>query len=132
MEKGSPWNSLFHNLKSMMIDQCRSMENLFPASLVGDLGQLEKLHVSSSGIKEIVAKDINGVLNSDTEPMFVFPKVTSLELCNLHQLKSLYPGAHTSQWPLLDKLIMNECPTFEHSNKDILSIVAFRSIPTTR
>ena len=48
-------------------------EKPFLASFVGDLGQLEKLHVSSSGIEEIVAKDINGVLDTDTEPMFVFP-----------------------------------------------------------
>ena len=64
--------------------------------------------MSSSRIEEIVAKDINGVLYIDTEPTFPFPKVTSLELYNLHQLKSLYQGAHTSQWP------------FQHSNKDIM------------
>ena len=73
----------FENLKSMTIDQCQSLKNLFPASLVGDLGQLEKLHVFSSGIEENVAKDINRVLDTDTEPMFVFPNVTSLELYNL-------------------------------------------------
>ena len=79
---------------------------------MGDLGQLEKLHVSSCGIEEIVAKDITGVL---LHKHIVFPKVTSLKLYNLHQLRSLDPGAHTSQWPLLDKPIVNECPTFEHS-----------------
>ena len=114
----------FQNLKSMMIDQCQSLKNLFPASLVGYLGQLEKLHVSSSGIEEIVVKDINGIL--DTEPTFVFPKVTSLELYNLHQLRNLYPGAHTSQWPLLDKPIVNECPLFEHSN--IMREVSVRTL----
>ena len=42
------------------------LKNPFPASLVGDSGQVEKLHVSSSGIEEIVAKDINRVLDTDT------------------------------------------------------------------
>ena len=100
----------FQYLKSIMIHKCESVKNLLPASLVKDLQQLEKLHVSCSGIEEIIAKDINGVLDTDTEPMFVFPKVTSLELYLLPELKSLYPGAHTSQWPLLEILNVYMCP----------------------
>nr|CAN65562.1 hypothetical protein VITISV_009359 [Vitis vinifera] len=39
----------------------------------------------------------------------VFPKVTSLILCDLPQLRSIYPGAHTSQWLLLKQLIVLKC-----------------------
>ena len=45
----------------------------------------------SCGIEEIVAKDINGVL-FETEAKFVFPKLTFLNLCDLPQLRSFYPG----------------------------------------
>ena len=72
----------FQNLKSVMIDQCQSLKNLFPASLVRDLVQLQELQVWSCGIEVIVAKD-NGV---KTAAKFVFPKVTSLRLSHLQQL----------------------------------------------
>ncbi|XP_059598504.1 probable disease resistance protein At4g27220 isoform X2 [Vitis vinifera] len=95
----------FQNLKSIFIDKCQSLKNLFPASLVKDLVQLEKLELRSCGIEEIVAKDNE----AETAAKFVFPKVTSLILVNLHQLRSFYPGAHTSQWPLLKELIVRAC-----------------------
>ena len=96
----------FQNFKSVMIDQCQRLKNLFPASLVRDLVQLQELQVWSCGIEVIVAKD-NGV---KTAAKFVFPKVTSLRLSHLHQLRSFHPGAHTSQWPLLKELKVHECP----------------------
>ncbi|RVX05606.1 Origin of replication complex subunit 1 [Vitis vinifera] len=40
---------------------------------------------------------------------FVFPKIIMLALCNLPQLGSFYPGAHTSQWPLLEQLMVSDC-----------------------
>ncbi|WKA03299.1 hypothetical protein VitviT2T_021417 [Vitis vinifera] len=95
----------FQNLKSIFIIKCQSLKNLFPASLVKDLVQLEELDLHSCGIEEIVAKD-NEV---ETAAKFVFPKVTSLRLSHLHQLRSFYPGAHTSQWPLLKQLIVGAC-----------------------
>ena len=72
----------FQNLKSIIIDECQSLKNLFPASLVKDLMQLEKLELVYCGIEEIVAKD-NEV---ETAAKFVFPKVTSLRLSHLQQL----------------------------------------------
>ena len=117
----------FQYLKLIMIHKCESVKNLFPASLVRDLQQLDKLHVCCSGIEEIIAKDINGVL-LETTPSFVFPKLTSLELYELPELRSLYPGAHTSQWPLLENLIVAKChklnvfafetPTFEQRHHE--------------
>ena len=95
----------FRNLQSITIDKCQSLKNLFPASLVRDLVQLQELDVLCCGIEEIVAKD-NGV---DTAATFVFPKVTSLALSCLHQLRSFYPGAHTSCWPSLKQLTVREC-----------------------
>ena len=79
----------FQKLKSISIHECENLKNLFPASLVRDLEKPEKLHVCCSGIEEIIAKDINGVLLKTT-PMFVFPKLTSLELYKLPELRILY------------------------------------------
>ena len=98
----------FQYLTSITIHECESLKTLFPASLVRDLQQLEKLHLSSSGIEEVIAKEINGVLLGTT-PAFVFPKLTSLLLYKLSELRSLYPGAHTLQWPLLENLNVLKC-----------------------
>ncbi|RVW23748.1 putative disease resistance protein [Vitis vinifera] len=81
----------FQNLQSITIDECQSLKNLFPASLVRDLVQLQELHVLCCGIEEIVAKD-NGV---DTQATFVFPKV---EFPNLEEL-TLDHNKDTEIWP---------------------------------
>ena len=99
----------FQNLKSIYIHECESLKNLFAECLVRDLVELQELCVfSCKRIEEIIAKDINGVL-LETTLTCVFPKLTSLELCKLPELRSLYPGAHTSQWPLLEILRVLEC-----------------------
>ncbi|XP_034707967.1 uncharacterized protein LOC117931168 isoform X2 [Vitis riparia] len=46
---------------------------------------------------------------SSLENTNVFPKITDLSLSNLPQLRSFYPGAHTSQWPLLEQLQVLDC-----------------------
>ncbi|KAJ9682574.1 hypothetical protein PVL29_018488 [Vitis rotundifolia] len=132
----------FQNLKLIIISECQSLKNLFPASLVRDLVQLKELHVLSCGIEGIVAKD-NEI---ETAAMFVFPQVTSLSLYHLHQLKSFYPGTHTSRWPLLKQLAVGEChklnifafetPTFQQRHHEgnldmplfLLPHVAFRNL----
>ena len=45
----------------------------------------------------------------ETTTLFVFPQFTTLKLRNLPELKSFYPGKHTSKWPLLKYLEILKC-----------------------
>ena len=118
----------FSKLKVVGVESCGGLLNIFPFCVLKRSQSLQTLIVRDCiSLKEIIAKDINGVL-PETTPAFVFPKLTSLQLYKLPELKSLYPGAHTSQWQLLEILQVLEChnlnvfafetPTFEQRHHE--------------
>ncbi|XP_058007428.1 uncharacterized protein LOC110661427 isoform X2 [Hevea brasiliensis] len=97
----------FQNLKSVEVSNCDVLKNLFPASVAEGLLQLEKLTIIECGVEEIVAKP------EDVEPApyycFKFPQLTSLELIELSELRSFYPGTHISEWQKLKSLNVRNC-----------------------
>ncbi|OWM85506.1 hypothetical protein CDL15_Pgr019130 [Punica granatum] len=107
----------FQNLSSVSVMGCSSLGYLFHASVAKALIQLVKLKVKDSSLEVIVAKD-KGVPPASTLE-FVFPRATKLELSDLPQLKSFYPGKYISRWPSLRKLMISK------SNK--VAIFAFDS-----
>ncbi|KAM5555422.1 disease resistance protein [Rosa sericea] len=104
----SPYDQLkplyCQNLEFLSIWVADSLKNIFPASLARGLQQLRHLSVvSCRDLLEIVGEEERGV-ELPTPPQFVFPKATDVSLQYLPQLKSFYPGKHTSKWPVLKKL----------------------------
>ncbi|KAM5555425.1 hypothetical protein ABKV19_023371 [Rosa sericea] len=104
----SPYDQLkplyCQNLEILTILYAGSLKNIFPASLARGLQQLRLLWVESCrDLLEIVGEEEGGV-ELPTPPQFVFPKATDVSFCELPQLKSFYPGKHTSTWPLLKEL----------------------------
>ncbi|PPS11943.1 hypothetical protein GOBAR_AA08704 [Gossypium barbadense] len=71
------------------------------ASIAKHLLQLEDLSISDCGVEEIVS-EWEGV--EDQPVRFDFPKVSSLEVTSLKELKCFYKGQHTIVWPMLKKL----------------------------
>ncbi|RVW64741.1 putative disease resistance protein [Vitis vinifera] len=108
------------NLSSFVSPGYHSLQRLHHAdldtpsrcSLMKGLQSLQFLIVENCSSLEAVF-DVEGTnVNVDCSSLgntFVFPKITWLSLCNLPQLRSFYPGAHTSQWPLLEQLIVYDC-----------------------
>ncbi|KAI4353333.1 hypothetical protein L6164_002292 [Bauhinia variegata] len=95
----------FQNLCEVCVDRCESLERLFPLSVVNELMKLEKLEVRSCGIDVIVAKE-EGV---EETIEFVFPGLSSIKFWHLKNLRSLYPGKHTSKWPSLKNVDIYDC-----------------------
>ncbi|TXG69535.1 hypothetical protein EZV62_004470 [Acer yangbiense] len=100
-------------LCKVSVSNCQSLKNLFPASIVRNLWQLKDICVEECGIKEIVAKKEGAEEAGDR--MFLFPELTSLSLHNLQELKCLYPGIHTTKWPMLKKLNVFGCDKIDAS-----------------
>nr|XP_048326370.1 uncharacterized protein LOC125421414 [Ziziphus jujuba var. spinosa]XP_048326371.1 uncharacterized protein LOC125421414 [Ziziphus jujuba var. spinosa] len=96
----------FQNLQAVEAYECHSLKNLFPPSVARSLVQLQKLHINNCGIEEIVAKEEG--LEAESRK-FVLPQLEVMELMNLPNLVSFYPGPHTSSWPSLRKLDMVGC-----------------------
>ena len=102
------------NLDSINIYECDNLKNIFPASMARGLQQRTQLKVSyCSGIEEIVCKEEEEEVLKTKPPQYVFPKVTSVELSNLPQLRRFCPRLHVSRWPLLKQLEMVRCDKVE-------------------
>ena len=96
----------FGKLRTIKIDGCSSLKSVFPTSVAKALMQLKKLEIKVCAmVEEIVAKE-EGL---ETTTLFEFPQLTTLKLKNLPELKSFYPGNHTSKWLLLKNLYIKKC-----------------------
>ncbi|KAG8479955.1 hypothetical protein CXB51_024988 [Gossypium anomalum] len=91
----------FQNLRKLSVSGCESLKNLLPASIAKHLLQLEDLSIIKCGVEEIVSEE-EGV---EEQPMrFEFPKVSSLVVEDLKELKCFYKGPHTIVLPMLKTL----------------------------
>nr|POF04944.1 disease resistance protein [Quercus suber] len=107
----------FGKLNTVNIHSCSNLKSVFPTSVSKALMQLEKLEINDCAtVEEIVAKE-EGM---EIATFFVFPRLFSLTLESLPELKSFYPGKHTSEWPLLNCLRINKCDKLKifGSNKE--------------
>ena len=99
----------FQNLNSLKVGKCASLRYIFPASVAKGLVQLEVLEISGCGVEEIVANE-NGL---EAAPIFLFPRLTSLKLIDLHQLKRFYRGMYTLRCQFLKELVVRNCDEVE-------------------
>jgi len=88
----------FQCLHSISISECKSLTSLFPTSIAKDLVQLEEVEINGCGIVELIEKE-EGLV-----PKFDFPKLTSLKLKHLTELKCIYTETHALHWPTLKTL----------------------------
>ena len=95
----------FQNLRTVYVFGCISLKSLFPASVARSLEQLEELYIDDCGLEEIVAME-EGL---ETTTKFVFPRLISLSLEMLPDLKCFYQGKHTLEWLSLKRLVIYKC-----------------------
>ncbi|KAG8479169.1 hypothetical protein CXB51_029721 [Gossypium anomalum] len=103
-----PSNFSFTEIRAVSVWVCRSLKNVFPASIAKDLPQLGYLEIHDCGVEEIVSKLEEGS-DSETAVNFEFDRLYALILWKLQKLKCFYPGKHTAKWPMLKELVVGEC-----------------------
>ncbi|PPE01005.1 hypothetical protein GOBAR_DD01968 [Gossypium barbadense] len=91
----------FKNLTSVYVFGSESLKSLFPASVARGLQELESLEIDTCGVEQIVAMDVT----PQPETRFVFPKLAFLQLWRLEKLRSFYPGIHSTEWPMLKRIV---------------------------
>ena len=96
----------FQNLRQVEVSKCETLKGLFPVSVAKSLEQLESLDINDCGLMEEIIALEEGL---ETTTKFVFPKINSLSLKLLPELKCFYPEKHTSEWPSLKSLTISEC-----------------------
>ncbi|KAM3693697.1 hypothetical protein ACJW31_07G003100 [Castanea mollissima] len=96
----------FQNLHRVEVSKCTTLKSLFPVSVAKSLEHLESLCINDCGLLEkIVALEVG----LETKTKFMFPRIISLTLQSLPELKCFYPGKHTSEWPSLKSLTISKC-----------------------
>jgi hypothetical protein len=97
----------FEHLWNVNVENCKSLENLFPHWVATSLTHLQELRVESCGIKQIVMSG-DGISHSTTA-QFLFPQLTSLVFHDMPQLKGFCPDLHTLKWQFLEELRVTHC-----------------------
>ncbi|KDO39116.1 hypothetical protein CISIN_1g000635mg [Citrus sinensis] len=89
------------SLTRLILWDCNKLKYIFSATMIRSFEQLQRLEISNCMVlQEIISKD-RAEADQRTTPCFVFPRLTTLILLGLPELKCFYPGMHTSEWPAL-------------------------------
>ncbi|XP_056159435.1 uncharacterized protein LOC115693172 [Syzygium oleosum] len=97
----------FDYLGEVEVQNCKSLENLFPHWVATSLTQLKKLRVECCGIEEIVASGDDTPHSNIAQVLF--PILTSLVLHDMSRLKSFCPNFPTLNWPFMEELRVTHC-----------------------
>ncbi|XP_028769764.1 uncharacterized protein LOC114727230 [Neltuma alba] len=104
-------NASFQSLRSIHVSFCESLTSVFPSSIAKDmLRDLEELRIANCGIDVIVAKD---QVSESATTIFKFPKLISLELSGLPNLRNFYPHRHMIECSHLQRLLFCSCDNLE-------------------
>ncbi|KAI9076881.1 hypothetical protein K1719_041185 [Acacia pycnantha] len=110
-------NISFPSLRSVVVYNCESLTSIFPASIAkGMLCDLEELQISYCSVDVIVAKD---QVSESVAFTFGFPRLTSLWISDLPNLRNFYPQKHTLEWPHLNQLSIKHCDELEIFEKEV-------------
>ncbi|XP_030439848.1 uncharacterized protein LOC115661787 [Syzygium oleosum] len=97
----------FDYLGEVEVQNCKSLENLFPHWVATSLTQLKKLRVECCGIEEIVASGDDTPHSNIAQVLF--PILTSLVLHDMSRVKSFCPNFPTLNWPFMEELRVTHC-----------------------
>ncbi|KAH9752715.1 Disease resistance protein [Citrus sinensis] len=105
----------FQSLTRLIVWGCDKLKYIFSASTIQSLEQLQHLEIRlCKSLQEIISEDRTDQVTA----YFVFPRVTTLKLDGLPELRCLYPGMHTSEWPALKNLVACNCDKITLSQND--------------
>ncbi|KAH9686639.1 AAA domain-containing protein [Citrus sinensis] len=105
----------FQSLTRLIVWGCDKLKYIFSASTIQSLEQLQHLEIRlCKSLQEIISENRTDQVTA----YFVFPRVTTLKLDGLPELRCLYPGMHTSEWPALKNLVACNCDKITLSQND--------------
>ncbi|GAY66743.1 hypothetical protein CUMW_251260 [Citrus unshiu] len=103
------------SLTRLIVWGCDKLKYIFSASTIQSLEQLQHLEIRlCKSLQEIISENRTDQVTA----YFVFPRVTTLKLEGLPELRCLYPGIHTSEWPALKNLAACNCDKITLSQND--------------
>ncbi|XP_021911828.1 uncharacterized protein LOC110825662 [Carica papaya] len=110
------WNSqlapdAFSKLDYFAVWNCKKLLTVFPSNMINRLQRLDRMRVHLCPSLKSIFEPL-GAEHPESRsaiPKFVFPQVTVLEIWDIPELRSIYPGMHTTEWPLLKRMHLHGC-----------------------
>ncbi|KAI7997617.1 Heavy metal-associated isoprenylated plant protein 39 [Camellia lanceoleosa] len=106
----SPGIQGFQNLRSLVVNECDSLRNLFSYSLAILLVKLQEIEVTECGMMESIIGSEPNADDAVITNMIMFPQLSSLILSNLPNLSSFCFEACTFEGLLLKTIEVINCP----------------------
>ncbi|KAK3200231.1 hypothetical protein Dsin_023646 [Dipteronia sinensis] len=111
------------SLESLIVRSCGSLEGIFDLQGIiseerNSIAATQSRELCFSNLQELEVTDCqslkylfaaSNVANDDYSPKFLFPKLTSMELSRLPELRSFHPGRHKVEGPVLIRLELCDC-----------------------
>ncbi|GMP86363.1 hypothetical protein CsSME_00039161 [Camellia sinensis var. sinensis] len=105
----SPGIQGFQNLRSLIVNDCDSLRNLFSHSLAKLLVKLQEIEVTECGMMEsIIANEPNE--DDAVTNIIMFPQLSSLKLSDLPNFRSFCSQGWTFEGSLLKTIEVINCP----------------------
>ncbi|KAK3227583.1 hypothetical protein Dsin_007445 [Dipteronia sinensis] len=115
-----PSSASFQNLMILEVWGCDGLKNLLTSSTAKSLVLLEKLEVFDCKMRtEVVANE--GAVPEEIN----FRKLKSLSLVYLQSLASFCSAKHILNFPILESLVVNECPKMKIFSEGVMSTPKF-------
>ncbi|MFS8016199.1 putative leucine-rich repeat domain superfamily [Helianthus anomalus] len=123
----------FPNLTTLSIELCNRLEHVFTCSMVGSLVQLQHLCISMCGNLEVIVKEEEEEEEECDAKVneIILPRLNSLKLQHLRDLKGFCLGKEAFSLPALDTLQIKECPAITVFTKGYLSTPELKVIDTS-
>ncbi|CAL5423038.1 unnamed protein product [Camellia sinensis] len=106
----SPGIQGFQNLRSLIVNDCDNLRNLFSYSLTKLLVKLQEIKVTECGMMESIIGNEPNADDAVITNMIMFPQLSSLKLSDLPNLSSFCFEACTFEGSLLKTIEVINCP----------------------
>ncbi|XP_028789180.1 uncharacterized protein LOC114745197 [Neltuma alba] len=97
----------FPSLQLVCVEDCETMEYLFPLSIAMQTTQLERITIKKAWRMKVIVSGKEGLMDSPIK--FEFNHLTSLVLWQLFELEGLFAGKYSILCPLLRELDVRQC-----------------------
>ncbi|CAI9270318.1 unnamed protein product [Lactuca saligna] len=97
------------NLTILKIERCEVLEYIFTSSTLESLKQLKELTVAECKAMQVIVKE-DAEHTETSKSIIVFPRLKSLTLVDLPDLKGFFLGKNEFRWKVLEMVEMYGCP----------------------
>ncbi|KAJ7954371.1 Disease resistance protein, partial [Quillaja saponaria] len=118
----------FQNIRTLEIDSCDGLIDLVTFSTVkSTLVQLQKLSITNCEMIEVIISSSDQGQNVEDDEI-AFPRLNSLELFNLPNLKSFCSQKSILQFSSLKEVIVSVCPKMEMFSPCVVDAPLFKGV----